>query len=146
MIVRQATTDDLPAILRMAEQFWAQTDYKVPFKPESAAVMVEACMMQGLCHVLEDNEPVGFVAGVMAPLLGNHDYIVGSELAWWVNPEYRSGRNGFMLMQAIETAAKDAGVHFWNMMNLESVNPEIAEKIYTRAGYAKSESTFLKVF
>jgi hypothetical protein len=49
-----------------------------------------------------------------------------------------------MLMQAIENAARESGVNFWTMMNLESLNPEVAEKIYLRSGYRKTESTFLK--
>jgi hypothetical protein len=103
-------------------------------------------MEQGLCMVLDIGGPVGFVAGIKFPLMGNNRYMIGAELAWWVDSDHRSGRNGHALMLAIETAARESGVKFWTMMNLESVNPEVAEKIYTRSGYKKTESTFLKVF
>lgn len=146
MTVRPAVVSDIPEILRMSELFWAQTDYNVPFDPDSVFRVVNMCMEQGLCMVLDIDGVHGFVSGVKFPLMANNDYTIGAELAWWVDPEYRSGRNGMELMQAIEAAAKESGVHFWTMMNLESLNPEIAEKIYTRSGYKKTESTFLKVF
>ena len=126
--------------------FWAQTDFNVPFDPDSAQNMVKMCMDQDLCMVLDIDGVVGFVAGIRFPLLGNNAYTIGAELAWWVDPEHRSGRNGAELMKSIEHAAKESGVNFWTMMNLESVQPEVAEKIYLRAGYSKTESTFLKVF
>ena len=144
MITRHATDADLPEIIRMAEKFWAQTDYKVPFDADSIAGVFDMCMGQNLCIVLEDDGVHGFVAGIKFPLMGNNAYTIGAELAWWVDEEYRSGRNGHMLMQAIENAARDSGVSFWTMMNLESLNPEVAEKIYLRSGYRKTESTFLK--
>lgn len=144
MITRHATNDDLPEILRMAERFWAQTDYKVPFDADSITSVFDMCMGQNLCMVLEGDGVHGFVVGIKFPLMGNNAYMIGAELAWWVDEEYRSGRNGHMLMQAIENAAKDSGVRFWTMMNLESLNPEVAEKIYLRSGYKKTESTFLK--
>ena len=146
MTVRLATESDVPDILRMSEKFWAQTDYKVPFDEPSALILIDMCMGQDLCMVLDIDGVVGFVMGVRFPLLGNNAYTIGAEMAWWVDQEHRSGKNGYELMQAIETAAKESGVHFWTMMNLESLQPEIAEKIYLRAGYKKTESTFLKVF
>lgn len=145
MNVRYATEDDIPHILRMAELFWSKTDYNVPFDPDSIMGLINACMGQRMLMVLDDGHPVGFVAGVVFPLMANNAYTIGAELAWWVDEEYRSGRNGLALMGAIEGAAKDAGVNFWTMMNLESLNPEVAETIYRRAGYKKTESTFLKV-
>lgn len=143
--VRHATDADISDILRMAEKFWAQTDYKVPFDGDSILDVLSMCMEQGLCMVLVDEKVVGFVAGIKFPLLGNKAYTIGAELAWWVDEDYRSGHNGLLLMRSIEDAAKQAGVNFWTMMNLESLNPEVAEKIYLRSGYKKTESTFLKV-
>ena len=145
-MIRHAVESDIPDILRMSELFWAQTDYKVPFDAPSARIAVDMCMSQDLCMVLDIDGVVGFVMGIRFPLLGNNAYVIGAELAWWVDPEHRSGKNGFELMESIESAAKESGVDFWTMMNLESLQPEVAEKIYLRAGYKKTESTFLKVF
>ena len=146
MTIRLATENDIPDILRMCEKFWAQTDYKVPFDEPSALILIDMCMGQSLGMVLDIGGAVGFVMGIRFPLLGNNAYTIGAEMAWWVDEEYRSGKNGYELMQAIENAAKESGVHFWTMMNLESLQPEVAERIYERAGYKKTESTFLKVF
>ena len=142
--IRHAVESDIPDIIRMAGRFWEQTDYKVPFDADSALGLIKTCMVQNLCMVLDIDGVRGFVGGISFPLMGNNAYTIGAELAWWVDEEYRSGRNGLILMQAIEDSARESGVHYWSMMNLESVNPEIAETIYLRSGYKKTESTFLK--
>ena len=143
-MIRHAQPSDMGELLRMGKSFWALTDYDVPFDPISTRNIMEMCMSQDLCMVLDIDGVVGFVMGVKFPLMYNRAYTIGAELAWWVDKEHR-GR-GKELLKAIEVAAKEGGVDFWTMMNLENLNPEIAEKIYINAGYQKTESTFLKVF
>ena len=144
-MIRHAVQDDTPDLLRMAERFWAQTDYKVPFDADSIIKIINMSIEQGLCLVLDIDGVVGFVAGISFPLMANNFYTIGAELAWWVDEDHRSGRNGKNLLLAIEKEARKR-VDFWTMMNLESLNPETAERIYLNAGYKKTESTYLKVF
>ena len=145
-MIRNATTDDISKILEMSERFWASTIYTEPFNSDDTRVMVEMALDHGLLAVaVADGGVVGFVAGIRAPLLGNHSAMSGTELAWWINPEHRKGRLGLDLMLYIENLAKMQGVKYWNMISMESSAPEVANKIYERLGYMKTETSYTKV-
>lgn len=145
-MVRNGNTGDLDAVVRMAEEFWRHTRYDVPFDPVHVRVMAALALDHGLLAILElDGQIEGFTAGVKGPLLGNASVLSGSEIAWWVNPDARKGRNGIALMQHIEKMARDQGVRYWNMIVMESCMPEVGAAIYERLGYEKSETSYTRV-
>jgi GNAT superfamily N-acetyltransferase len=134
---------DTAHVLEMAEHFWDELIYEVPFDSASAYRQLQISAEQGLVYVMEhDGKLVGFVAGIAHPLLGNNSYLTGTEISWWVEPEHRG--HGKMLMQAIENAAKDIGCKYWCMIALEHMNPRIMDRIYTRSGYQKTETSYIK--
>lgn len=144
-MIRSATIDDIDQILVMSAHFWEQTIYEEPFVYEDTRIMVEVSLDHGLLAVADLDGVVGFVAGVKAPLLGNHTVLTGTELAWWLEPEHRKGRLGIDLMLYIEKLAKMQGIKYWNMVSMESSSPEIANKIYGKLGYSKTETSHTKV-
>ena len=100
---------------------------------------------QGLLLVAESGgQVVGFAAGALSPLMGNNDYLAGSELAWWVEPEHRGGRLGIQLMKGLENAARTAGCDFWSMIYMQSCMPEAVERMYQKMGYVLKETTYGK--
>ena len=144
-MIRLATKDDYPAIEVGAKEFWADAPFDVPYKDGSAIFYMDIALSHGLLMVAEcDGKIVGFAAGATAPLMGNDDYLVGSELAWWVAPEHRGGRLGIQLLKAIEAAAKDIGCDFWNMIYMESCMPKTIEKMYLKMGYELKETAYGK--
>ena len=144
-MIRKATIDDIDQILVMSDNFWEETIYDEPFIPEDTRIMVNMALEHGLLAVVDLEGVVGFVAGVKAPLLANHSVLSGTELAWWIEPDYRKGRLGIDLMLYIENLAKMQGIKYWNMVSMESSNPEVANKIYSRLGYIKTETSYTKV-
>lgn len=58
--------------------------------------------------VKEGNTPVGAIAGLMHPALYNPALNVLTELFWYVLPEYRKGRAGYLLLKAIDEKAKES--------------------------------------
>lgn len=145
-MVRNGNTGDLDAVVQMAEEFWRHTRYDVPFDPVHVRSMAAMALDHGLLAILEiDGEAEGFVAGVKGPLLGNASVVSGTEIAWWVNPGARKGRNGIALMQHIEQMARDQGVKYWNMVYMESCMPEVVAAIYEHLGYEKSETSYTRV-
>lgn len=145
-MVRDGNSNDLDAVVMMAEEFWSHTRYEVPFDPEHVRVMASMALDHGLLAILEiEGHIEGFTAGVKGPLLGNASVLGGTEIAWWVNPAARRGRNGIELMKHIEGMAKAQGIRYWNMIVMESCQPEVGAAIYERLGYEKSETSYTRV-
>lgn len=145
-MVRDGNTNDLPAVVEMAREFWKHTRYDEEFDADYVEYMTGLALEHGLLAILEvDGVPQGFVAGLKAPLLACHAVLSGTEIAWWVNPGARRGRNGIALMQHIEAMARAQGVKYWNMIVMESCQPEVGAAIYKRLGYEKSETSYTRV-
>lgn len=145
-MVRDGNKDDLPAVVEMAREFWQHTMYNEPFDADYVEFMASMAVDHGLLAILElDGVTEGFVAGLKSPLLACADVLSGTEIAWWVNPSARKGRNGIALMQHIEQMAKAQGIKYWNMIVMESCQPEVGAAIYERLGYKKSETSYTRV-
>jgi GNAT superfamily N-acetyltransferase len=133
----------------MAAEFWQHAGFNVPYKLGSAQFYINIAHDQGLLIVAEkqgqkEGQLVGFAAGAKAPLMGNSDFSVGSELAWWIQPEHRGGKLGIQLLKALEQAAKAAGCDFWSMLYMESSMPDTIKQMYQKMGYKLQETSYLK--
>ena len=145
-MIRKATPNDFESILDLSAKFWRHTQYSEPFEREHTLLMVQQAYSHGLLAVLEiKGEIVGFAAGVKSFLLGSTQALTGTELAWWVNEDHRHGRNGIGLLRFIEGLARDQGIKYWNMASMESCEPEVANNLYERMGYCRSENVYTKV-
>lgn len=147
MNIRPATPDDIPRIIAMGRKFWAQTAHRdIVYCPDSIAESAVEMMAAGLLIVAElDGYVIGAIGALAAPLYANRAVLVASELYWYVEDEHRDSGAGKLLLQAMEDAARAAGVHTFGMMALEAVEPEKAAAIYKRLGYQPTERTFSKV-
>lgn len=145
-MIRPGTPDDIGDVVRMSEEFWQHSQFKhEPFDPEHVAIMAGHCIEQGLMVVLDTDGGVhGFCCGVAGPLLASGSVLAGSEIAWWVDPGYRKGRNGVGLLIAIEEAAKKIGCKYWTMVYMETSMPDEIRSIYERMGYNHGETTHTK--
>jgi L-amino acid N-acyltransferase YncA len=145
-MVRDGTEKDIPRIIEMSREFWQKTDFKdVEFEPDMVDTMSRKCIDDGLMVVLESRGKIeGFACGIKNYLLASSKAVVGTELAWWVDPKCRTGRNGINLLLELEKKAKKEGVRFWNMVFMESSMPEEIEGIYKRMGYRICETVYMK--
>lgn len=145
-MIRAGESKDIPVIIRMAEDFWQHTIYDEDYEPEMVDGMTQMCIDQGLMAVVEiDEQVVGFACGVKGPLLANSQVLCGTEVAWWVDPEHRGGRNGVTLLKFLENMAKSQGVKYWTMIFMESSMPETVKGMYSKMGYVKNEESHTKV-
>lgn len=144
--IRMATEEDIPRIVEMGRSFWELTDYRsVPYDPGSIEHWSRVMISQELLLVAEaDGEVIASVGAVCAPLLGNVQFRVASELFWWVEPKYRSHGMGQALLMGIEAAARAQNVTFFNMIALNSVDPEAVAALYLAHGYKLFEWSFVK--
>lgn len=146
-MIRRAEIEDFPQILELAREFWQQTQFKSePFNDEHCTNMIEMAHSHDLLAVLDvGGVVVGFSAAVKSYLLASIEALTATELAWWVSPDHRGGRNGYSLLKYMEYLAKESGVKYWNMASMESSMPDIVNNMYERLGYKKSETVYTKV-
>lgn len=144
-MVRTGEYSDISDIVCMACGFWKHTIYDDPADPETIALMAEGCIDNGLMAVLEISGDIcGFACGIKGALLANCDVSIGVEVAWWVDPAHRSGRNGIALLLKLEQLAKDQNIKYWNMGYMVSSMPEEVAQIYEKMGYKKTEVIYSK--
>ena len=148
MTIRSAKVEDIPQIIDLAKKFHAVSGYDcLEFDCDTVGRLALQSIDQGLCAAAEvDGKIVGFLAGMQFPALLNANIMVGAEVAWWVEPEYRNKPIGVKLLKYSEQQAKDKKLKFWSMMCLEQLNADGLESIYERMGYKKSERTYMRIF
>jgi GNAT superfamily N-acetyltransferase len=146
-MIRTATEQDFDQILDMSARFWLETQFSEPFERDHTVNMVQMAYDHGLLAVVEiDGLCVGFCAGVKSFILGSTKALCATELAWWLNPEHRSGKNGVALLLFMEQLVKEQGIKYWTMISMQSSMPEVVGRMYEKLGYVHSETCYTKVF
>lgn len=145
--VRPANEDDFLEMAEHGQEWWIQTEFaaSVPYNAESVVSTLRVLAEQKMLLVATDYlDIIGFVGGMVAPMYMNLDYKMGTELFWWVHPNYRKSGVGQALLEGIEKAAKAAGCKFWTMIAMQCMAPERAGAIYEKAGYRWVERSYAK--
>lgn len=148
MIIRAAVEHDINACVLMAEDFYQFTEYKehIPYDADSTEAWFRFGLDQNLLFVADTGrDVVGFIIAVSSPFIMNKKYLAAAELAWWLDPDHRSGTAGIRLLKALEGGARNIGVKLLSMMSLESSEPEKIHRLYSARGFSKAETTYLKV-
>jgi len=145
MMVRHATLSDFPEVCRMARDFHASTEYRqIPFDEASCYLLFQSALESDTVFVSENGEVNGFILGLPFPCPLNRMVTMVSEMAWWVDPEYRNTSAGIRLLQSLERAAKAYGSMSLTMICLESMEPDKVQGIYERMGYKQTERAFMR--
>ena len=107
MTVRNAGIDDIPEIIELAKKFHAVSGYEcLEFDRDTVERIVMQSIDQELCPVaVIDGEVVGFLLGLQFPALLNANIMVGTEIAWWVEPGHRSKPIGVKLLKYLAKQA-----------------------------------------
>ena len=137
----------MDSVLRMGERFYRSSHYSgwADFCRESSSKLVQMVIDTGVLMIAEqDGQDVGMVGLVVAPFMFNNDKLGAYEVFWWVEPEARGGMTAWRLLRSIEQVCAEMGVTSIQMVVL-SDSPERAAKMYERAGYVHSETSFTKI-
>lgn len=110
--------------------------------PEYAAQGVGHIIDEHVCFVAEqDGEPIGFIAGYMAPHPFNPQILLLSECFWWVDEKSRGSRAGVMLLNAFSEFGKKHA-DWVTMSIIEGTSPINPESLVKR-GYHLHERAYL---
>jgi GNAT superfamily N-acetyltransferase len=141
--IRRATLEDLPAIVAMAARFRGTTAYAglVDENLEQLEQLARFLIEFGVVFVAEKFGRV--LVGMLGATLVTHPIggeRIASEVAWWVEPEYRGGTAGVRLLEAAETWATTQGARRFQMI-APTANARVGE-LYRRRGYCEVETTW----
>jgi N-acetylglutamate synthase-like GNAT family acetyltransferase len=137
-MIRDATTADIPAIVAMGLRF-ADTEYHA-FLPANAE-----CLATFAANLLAHDASAIFVAerdGALHGFLAVSSYVqpmsgelIGTEVAWWIDPEARGGRDALKLLAAAEAWARARGATRFQMI----APTDHVAAFYERLGFARVE-------
>lgn len=134
------TDKEIEYITDAAERFYSEAGFEFPvnaidyYRTILANPLIFAKVIVGK----------GFVVGMIAPSFLNPNRLQCSELAWYVEPEFRGTSTAIKLMKLYEKEGLDRGCNEISMVALERLNPEATGKIYKRLGYNKLEDHYIK--
>ena len=102
-MIRSGVEDDLDRIVDMARDFWKESPFDDEYEPVMVRDMAALCIEADMLAVYEKDGVVhGFCCGIAGPLLGSSNVLIGTEIAWWIDPEFRAGKAGIGLLKAME--------------------------------------------
>ena len=144
-----ATWDYLPDILEMCQKFHENTPFNgIEEYNESRVTDIIISIIEDPANkiailLVDDGKAVGMVLGVTSTSIFNYGK-VATELAWWVDPEYR-GKKSLELMKAYEYWATNvAKCSVVQMSLLENDTTESVDRLYKRKGYSPVERAYIK--
>lgn len=141
MHLRRATRDDLAVCVRMGLRFVTDTAYrgKVTANVGQIQVLVEWLLDHGVIFVaqVDQGDVVGMIGAsvITHPISGE---LTGSEVAWWLEPEYRGSISAVRLVALAEEWARDAGAVRFQM--IAPAGHERLGEFYGRRGYVEIET------
>lgn len=112
--IRQATHDDLPAILILAEQLYTESPHfsRFTFSYEKAANLLHQLVDSPIGCVLiavKDGDTVGMLVAMVIEHLVSTDKMA-TDLGFFVDPAHRGSTIGVRLIKAFEAWANEKGI------------------------------------
>jgi len=145
--VYEVEKDELDLISPICASFLANEASMVGFDEDH---FLEACpplMDSGALHFLITLSDEGDVKGIIGFMIYTNLFCTkkyGSEIGWYVSPEFRGGRDALRLLDAFEGFTKDQGCDEIIMVHLKDATPEKLRNLYLRRGYKETETNYLK--
>jgi GNAT superfamily N-acetyltransferase len=143
MKVRMMKDDDFEKVLDVTQEFNNQSPYSMPFNRKDASASL--VNLQKTAIVAEDKgEIVGVLLLAITPVFWNYSQKQGTELCFYVHPDYRKGSLGKQLIAKMEMLGQLHGLSVVAMASISSSKDKVFERYYGRLGYKKMEITYVK--
>lgn len=144
--IRLATAMDFPRIAPMLKQFYDYSEYDIPYSEDSVQLQfLDTIGGPGEVVIAEhDGEPVGVIGFVVSPFPTNTNYLIGTEILWWVNPEHRGSVVAKELVKTAEQLAKIKYNASHMVMSKLNNSPPLVDVFYRRNGYKAMDTSYMK--
>lgn len=141
--IRRANEHDVPWLFSCCEDFAKFYGSKISLagNPNYGKAFLRMLTLEHLVFIgLKDNEPAGFIAGMITPHHFNPDIRQLAELLWWVPEQFRNTGVGMKLFEAFLEYGK-ANCD-WITFTLEHNSP-INDTFLVKRGFAMTEKAYL---
>jgi hypothetical protein len=147
MSIRSSTKYDLPDLARMATCF-VEKAYGGGIDTDRFIRTVIAFLTSGAgaAFVIEIEGKVVGAAGIVIVPHWFKPINTAEEMFWWIDEEYRGGRDSLLLFDAIEKWAfeRTSGEDEMVVSSNEQIHPEKTGRFYLHRGYRKMETKFVR--
>lgn len=146
-MIRKATHDDIPSLLRIGRQYYATSGYAeyAPMDDASAIGVFETTLNHGVFLVSEDERGVtGMLGAVIVPFMFNNAISTASETVFFVDKDATQQGVGGALLDAWIEACRTSGVRVMQGHGLTDSNRELSA-LYASRGFNPSEYSVSKV-
>jgi len=143
MIVRHATPFDIPAIIDLLREYRSHTPLQFLNEANDEVyitqMLTEIISGKGVALVAESGKVFGMLISAIHPSQWSPKHLLLTEMAYWVEPEFRGGTAGYRLLNMYVQEAKqlkEAG-RICNFFISKMVNsPDLS---YGKLGFKKLE-------
>jgi GNAT superfamily N-acetyltransferase len=155
--VRQGLPEDVPQILVLCEDFYRRSFYagKAAFdnlKVYEFLMDVTQCDQSNATVFVTELKDIdlhyNYLTGMLIAYASELPFSsekVATEVAWWVDPQYRNTRIGLELLSAYEAWAELNNYRAVQTALLSHLKgSESLPRIYARRGYTKTEESFIQ--
>ena len=143
--IRELTIDEIPKLKALGEQFTHESKY-VKFDMEFFKTSWESFLTAGIGAIFVAETAMCEIAGTIGGLKFNEPnsgVLMANELFWIVSPDHRGGC-GILLLNRLETWAKETGCKWLWMNYLIDSMPDKVQSIYERKGFTIAETHWVK--
>lgn len=142
--IREATEEDVFDILVLAREFSKESPITHKWNKEKTEHFIISAINNNntIIFILEDkDEIVGAIVGIINEMYMSQT-VVATEMAWFVSKDYRGRKGSIMLMKTFEKWAETNGANYICMGAIEGITE--LDKLYTKSGYFKSETLYMR--
>ncbi len=144
-MIRRAVEADIKVLLAYGEFFWTESPYArkgIAYCPQTVELLLCAMIKDHYLIVTTVDEViVGFLGLVITPFPFNDDYMVGSELFFYVHPKHRGSIGSTMMEQAESDLTDEVDILSFGDM---SSSTDMKDYYETR-GFEMTERSYSKV-
>lgn len=143
-IIREATEKDIFDILVLAREFSREAPSTHKWDKDKTEAFCQAAIHNTNTTLLileEDGELQGAIVGLINEMYMSQT-VIATELAWFVSKDYRGKRGSILLLKTFEEWAKNSNADYVCMGDIHGIAS--LENLYTRMGYSKCETTYMK--
>lgn len=143
-MIREATYEDIPELIRMGHIFVDDLAYPMAFSID------ETSLEETLAGMIKNEDAAIFVSGqggiggILAPFYFNKSQYAAQELFWWVMPKARNSRTGIYLLNQFESWAKEKGAVLCIMNYMENGKSNRLGDFFKKRGYKLSDHAYAR--
>jgi GNAT superfamily N-acetyltransferase len=144
MNIRLANAEDILQIVDTSRRFYGASPWAAlaDFDDYSCAQSIGFAIKHGFVLLAEDDaQVVGVFGAYVAPFTMNLAVKVGTEAAFYVDPDARRGGPALRLIRAAKQEATERGCRWLILSTLSNSSPHVAE-LYVKLGARHIESSY----